>query len=300
MRRDGASARRLHGLCFAGILVQVLSAGGGEAGWTAALVHVSTGLPCNMGKRLGPGRGRLSCLQLRGGGRGGGGAGGLWRDMPAPRPIAQGKARLQAGEAKDRARARGPYGLPSQHAPGFEDTGGPGDEEEEEEDGATANPRVLARRRRNRERRQRLIAHRREQEEQERKERLHSAVCQMTAGCGVIAYFRSKTGRSKAPAVMTAVRFLFHVIVCCAVSSICNPQSRPCSSAIRKKLRVGACAAVRTFVACLLCVHGYMHVHVRVQALCLFVLGHVLSLCLCLTAMHTRKHRCAWTWPGQR
>ena len=152
--------------------------------------------------------------------------------MPAPRPIANGKARLQAGEAKDRARARGPYGLPSQHAPGFDDTTGPGDEEEEEEDGATANPRVLARRRRNRERRQRLIAHRREQEEQERKETLHSAVCQMTAGCGVIAYFRSKTGRSKAPAVMTAVPFLFRVIVCCAASSICDPHSNTCSSAI--------------------------------------------------------------------
>jgi len=101
-------------------------------------------------------------MALRGG-LGGGGSGGLWRDMPPPRPLFSSRSAAESLAKKKAARSAptGAYGVPVQRPPGYED------DESQESDAAdtVTNRRVLARRRRNRERRQRLREHRQREQE---------------------------------------------------------------------------------------------------------------------------------------
>ena len=104
-----------------------------------------------------------TCMALRGG-RGGGGSGGLWRDMPPPRPLAPSRPAADS-RVKNKKAARsaptGAYGVPVQRPPGYEDD----ESQESDATDAVTNRRVLARRRRNRERRQRLREHRQREQE---------------------------------------------------------------------------------------------------------------------------------------
>jgi hypothetical protein len=157
-----------------------------------------------------PGKGWRLALR---GGRGGGGAGGLWRDMPPPRKrsktagVAVERAKAGGKEAKQTPasgpRKIGAHGLPVQLTPGFEDDAS--DKSEGECD--TTNPRVLARRRRSRERRKRLSQHKHEQKQEQealrRQQQLEEAIQKLEAGSTVLAHFKSKTGQSKKPAIMS-------------------------------------------------------------------------------------------------
>jgi hypothetical protein len=149
-------------------------------------------------------------LMLRGGGRGSGGAGGLWRDIPAPRPLGAGsKARAKVASKMDRGPAPssaslevGTHGVPVMRTPGFED-----DEFHSSIDEDVAiNPKVLARRRRNRERRQRLKMQKGEAQAEARQNALEEAIRRLQEGSGVVAYFKTTSGKSKTPAVMTVAR----------------------------------------------------------------------------------------------
>jgi hypothetical protein len=102
---------------------------------------------------------RCTRMALRGG-RGGGGSGGLWRDMPPPRPLAPSRPAANSMVKKKKA-ATGAYGVPVQRPPGYEDD----ESQESDANDAVTNRRVLARRRRNRERRQRLREHREREQE---------------------------------------------------------------------------------------------------------------------------------------